>query len=72
MPDNQWNFKITVLEDYTDDISKFLKIIFQNSYNTGDIPQDWLTADVIPIFKKGKKTKLLITDLSPLPLSLAN
>ena len=43
------------LQDYADDMSKFLKIIFQNSYNTGDLPQDCLTADVIPIFKKGKK-----------------
>ena len=41
------------LKDYADDISKFLKIIFHNSYSTGDRTQDWLTADVIPIFKKG-------------------
>ena len=46
---------IRFLKDYADDISKFLKIIFQYSYNTGDLPQDWLTADVIPIFKKGKE-----------------
>ena len=44
------------LKDYADDISTLLKIIFQHSYNTSDLPQDWLTADVIPIFKKGKKT----------------
>ena len=46
---------IRFLKDYTDDIANFLKIIFQNYYNTGDLPQDWLTADIIPIFKKGKK-----------------
>ena len=45
---------IRFLKDYADDISKFLKIIFKNSHNTGDLPQDWLTA--IPIFKKGEKT----------------
>ena len=27
------------LKDYADEISKFLKIIFQNSYNTGDLPR---------------------------------
>ena len=43
---------IRFLKDYADDISKFLKNIFPNSYNTGD----WLTADLIPIFKKRKKT----------------
>ena len=43
------------LRDHSADIAKFLKIIFQQSYNTGDLPQDWLTANVIPIFKKGKK-----------------
>ena len=47
---------IRFLKDYADDISTLLKIIFQHSYNTSDLPQDWLTADVIPIFKKGKKT----------------
>ena len=31
---------ITFLEDYLDDISKFLKNIFQSSYNAGDLPQD--------------------------------
>ena len=46
---------IRFLKDYADDISKLLKNIFQNSYNTGDLPQVWLTADVLPIFKKGKK-----------------
>ena len=30
----------TFLKDDADDI------IFQNSYNTGDLPQDWLTANV--------------------------
>ena len=44
---------IRFLKNYADDISKFFKIIFQNSNNTGDLPQDWLTADAIAIFLKG-------------------
>ena len=47
--------------------SKFLQIIFQNSYNTSDLPQDWLTADVIPIFKKGKKN--LASNYRPVSLT---
>ena len=31
---------MTFLKDYADNISKFLKNIFQNSYNTSDLPQD--------------------------------
>ena len=55
------------LKDYADDISKFLKIIFQNTYNTGDFLQDWLTADVIPIFKKDKKN--LASNYRPVSLT---
>ena len=58
---------IRFLKDYADDISKFLKIICLNSYNTGDLPQDWLTADVIPIFKKGKKN--LTSNYRPVSLT---
>ena len=32
-----------------------IPIRFLRDY-AGDLPQDWLTADVIAIFKKGKKT----------------
>ena len=45
---------IRFLKDYAYDISKSLKNIFPNSYITGDLPRDWLTADVIPFFKKKK------------------
>ena len=58
---------IRFLTDYADDISKFLKIIFQNSYNNGYLPQDWLTADVIPIFKTGKNN--LASNYRPVSLT---
>ena len=32
-----------------------LSILFKNSYNTGSIPQEWKTANVIPVHKKGSK-----------------
>ena len=34
-----------------------LKIIFQQSMDTGTMPEDWKKAKVIPIFKKGAKGK---------------
>ena len=44
------------VKDYADDIYKFLKIIFQNSYNTGDLPQDPLAHSRCPTnFQKGQK-----------------
>ena len=58
---------IRFLKDYTDDIANFFKIILQNYYNTGDLPQDWLTADIIPIFKKGKKN--LASNYRPVSLT---
>ena len=32
-----------------------LSIMFERSWRTGEVPEDWRRANVIPIFKKGKK-----------------
>ncbi|GAB0207638.1 mitochondrial enolase superfamily member 1 [Grus japonensis] len=32
-----------------------LSIIFERSWRTGEVPEDWRKASVIPIFKKGRK-----------------
>ena len=45
-PNGPDKIPIRFLKDYADDMI---------SYNTSDLPQDWFTADVIQIFKKGKK-----------------
>jgi len=36
-------------------IAEPLSIIFERSWRTGEVPEDWRKANVIPIFKKGKK-----------------
>ncbi|XP_074985128.1 uncharacterized protein LOC142072359 [Caretta caretta] len=36
-------------------IAEPLAIIFENSWRTGEVPDDWKKANVVPIFKKGKK-----------------
>ena len=46
-----------VLKELASPISLFLTDIFQQSINTGSIPDQWKTANIIPIFKKGDKTK---------------
>jgi len=37
-------------------LTKPLLLIFQQSYNTGILPDEWTTAHIVPIFKKGIRT----------------
>ena len=37
-------------------IALILTSIFQKSYDTGQVPDDWLRANVVPVFKKGNST----------------
>jgi len=37
-------------------IAKPLSLIFQQSYETGTLPDEWRTAHIVPIFKKGNRT----------------
>ncbi|CAM4598586.1 unnamed protein product [Lepidochelys olivacea] len=44
-----------VLKELADVIPEPLAIIFENSWRSGEVPDDWKKANVVPIFKKGKK-----------------
>ncbi|CAM4548919.1 unnamed protein product [Lepidochelys olivacea] len=44
-----------VLKELAAVIAAPLAIIFENSWRTGEVPDDWKKANVVPIFKKGKK-----------------
>ncbi|CAM4469255.1 unnamed protein product [Lepidochelys kempii] len=44
-----------VLKQLVDVIAEPLAIIFENTWQSGEVPDDWKKADVVPIFKKGKK-----------------
>ena len=44
-----------VLRELADDIAEPLSIIFERSWRTGEVPEDWRRASVTSIFKKGKK-----------------
>ncbi|CAM5127811.1 unnamed protein product [Eretmochelys imbricata] len=44
-----------VLKEWADMIAEPLAIIFENSWRSGEVPDDWKKANVVPIFKKGKK-----------------
>ncbi|PKU44080.1 rna-directed dna polymerase from mobile element jockey-like [Limosa lapponica baueri] len=44
-----------VLRELADVIVKLLSIIFEMSWRTGEVPEDWRKANVAPVFKKCKK-----------------
>jgi len=44
-----------VLRDLADVIVEPLFIIFERSWRTGEVPEDWRKASVTPVFKKHKK-----------------
>ncbi|KFP29221.1 RNA-directed DNA polymerase from mobile element jockey, partial [Colius striatus] len=44
-----------VLRELADVIAKPLSIIFEQSWRTGEVPEDWRKASVTPVFKKGRK-----------------
>ncbi|CAM4705595.1 unnamed protein product [Caretta caretta] len=44
-----------VLKELADVIAEPLAIIFENLWQSGEVPDDWKKANVVPIFKKGKE-----------------
>ena len=47
--------KPLLLKELRDEIAPIIKIIFEKSLQTGKLPSDWVTANVMPVFKKGDK-----------------
>uniref|UniRef100_A0A674KC54 Reverse transcriptase domain-containing protein n=1 Tax=Terrapene triunguis TaxID=2587831 RepID=A0A674KC54_9SAUR len=45
-----------ILKELAQEIASPLAIIFNESVNSGVVPLDWRIANVVPIFKKGKKS----------------
>ncbi|KFO66232.1 hypothetical protein N302_08913, partial [Corvus brachyrhynchos] len=43
------------MRELADELAKPLSIIYQQSWLTGEVPDDWKLANVTPIHKKGRK-----------------
>ena len=48
--------KPLLLKELRDEIAPIIKVIFEKSLQTGKLPSEWVTANVMPVFKKGDKS----------------
>ncbi|KFP56298.1 hypothetical protein N322_10887, partial [Cariama cristata] len=46
---------LRILKEWANELAKPLSIIYQQSWLTGEVPDDWKLANVMPIYKKGWK-----------------
>ena len=57
----------TLFKELREEIAPIIKIPFDRSLQTGKHPADWLTAKVMPVFKKGDKS--LAANYRPISLT---
>ena len=53
---------LRVLREYADELAPSLTTLFNIIVSTCTLPEEWKCYKVVPIYKKGKKYKLIITD----------
>ena len=61
------NIHPRILKELAVEIAPSLTLIFRKSYETGEVPTDWLKANVSPIFKNGQK--YLASNYRPISLT---
>ena len=48
--------KPLLLKELRDEIAPIIKVIFEKSLQIGKLPSEWVTANVMPVFKRGDKS----------------
>jgi len=51
------DISVTLLKNFSKELSVPLSIIFKKSMDRGELPSDWKLGNITPIFKKGSKKK---------------
>ncbi|KFP94151.1 hypothetical protein N329_12582, partial [Haliaeetus albicilla] len=46
---------LRVLRELAEELAKPLSIIYQQCWSTWEVPEDWRLANVMPIYKKGRR-----------------
>lgn len=49
------NIPARIIMMCAEEIAPILKVLFTQSFNNGKLPNDWLTANISPVFRKGDK-----------------
>ena len=68
--DQIW-FQLEILRDVASELSVVLSSLFQQFYESGNLPHAWKAANIYAIFKKGSKSapknyrKVSLTPLTP-------
>ena len=46
-----------ILKDLTDELAPLLTAIYQKTFDCGEVPEDWKSANITPVLKKGDRFK---------------
>ncbi|KAG1684579.1 hypothetical protein GQR58_009384 [Nymphon striatum] len=49
------NLPTILLKETANEIAEVVSFLYNQSYGSGQLPQDWCNANVVPVFKKGAK-----------------